>query len=375
MLKGMKRLFKRAQATDLSAELASVVDAFSDLTCLTDDQGIIRVLNRTARDKLAAQTGKSISTVIQLITSAATTADIWQITAENPGGWSRNELTLVAPDGSRIPVNVTVAPVEHPPARFIFILRDISDERLRAERKEDFVAVVTHELRTPLAVAEANLSTALLPKLGQMNPEARDLLEQTHQNLRFMAELVRDLSLTSQAERGTLPLDLRRLQPGVLMRAIASDFAAQAADRHLAFLVKPAPGLPELLTSEYRVHEILQNLVSNALKYTPKGKITIAAQAKDGGILFSVQDTGIGIAASDKERLFNKFYRSADQQVRRLSGTGLGLYISHHLAADLNARLWFTSRLGRGTTFYLLVPQYHTSQKVPTLPTHSRSAK
>ncbi|MBI4101239.1 hypothetical protein HY441_02085 [Candidatus Microgenomates bacterium] len=114
---------------------------------------------------------------------------------------------------------------------------------------------------------------------------------------------------------------------------------------------------PPVLTSELYVHEILQNFISNAIKYTQHGSITLSAVAAEkGGVRFSVKDTGIGLSATDKKKIFQKFYRSEDFRTRKTRGTGLGLYITVKLAERINGKIWFDSQLNQGSTFYLEVP-------------------
>ena len=116
------------------------------------------------------------------------------------------------------------------------------------------------------------------------------------------------------------------------------------------------PHLEVLYSSELYVKEILQNFITNALKYTSKGQITICAKQIKDGIEFQVSDTGIGISKSDQDKIFQKFYRSEDYRTRETKGTGLGLYVTKKLADLINAKITLDSELNKGSTFKISIP-------------------
>lgn len=120
------------------------------------------------------------------------------------------------------------------------------------------------------------------------------------------------------------------------------------------------PHTPLILSTERYIREILQNYMTNAIKYSEKGTVTISAEAaKNGGVLFSVHDEGIGISPSDQKFLFTKFFRAENYMTQTTGGIGLGLYLCMELAENLGAKLWCKSTSGEGSTFYLEVPQKH----------------
>lgn len=274
----------------------------------------------------------------------------------------RSDLSMKLPDGSTINLDISLAPIHSQgttqPDSFILILRDITKQKTLDQEREEFIAVTSHELRTPVAIAEANLSTAMMPSFDTMGPRAGELVRQAHSNIVFLGELIADLSTLSKAEQGRLKLVYSSVDPSSLVQQLAEDYHNQAALQHITIKSEASKDLHPFLTDVSILHEVLQNFLTNAIKYTDKGSVTIAAKAGAGAksVIFSVIDTGIGISTSDQKKLFTKFYRSEDYRTRKTSGTGLGLYISFKLAERLGGKIGFKSRLNSGSTFSIELP-------------------
>jgi signal transduction histidine kinase len=275
---------------------------------------------------------------------------------------SRQDLSYHAPDGSNMLLDLTISPVHvlgfgsQGWGGYMTVFRDITKEKTLDEQRDEFIAVTSHELRTPLAITEANLSTALLPGYAKIDKKALDLLQQAYKNVVFLSELVEDLTTLAKAERGHLTTKSELMDVTDVAKGLVRDYRAQAEAKGLKLELELGDNLGSIVTSEFELHEILQNFLTNSIKYTVKGSVTLAVMRQANGMLFSVTDTGIGISASDKTKVFGKFYRSEDYRTRSTSGTGLGLYITRKLADKMGASITFASRLNHGSTFSLLVP-------------------
>jgi signal transduction histidine kinase len=239
---------------------------------------------------------------------------------------------------------------------YMAVFRDITKQKSLDEERDEFISVTSHELRTPLAIAEANLSTALLPNFASIEPKAKNLIEQAHHNVVFLSELIQDLSTLSRAERGDLKPTRELIDLGDLIKTLERDYRTQAEAKGLKFVTQLDPTLGSVYTGLHELQEILQNFVTNALKYTHSGTITVSAEPVAQGTQISVQDTGIGISASDKSKVFSKYYRSEDYRTRQTGGTGLGLYITRKLADKLGITISFSSKLNHGSTFKVIIP-------------------
>jgi signal transduction histidine kinase len=140
------------------------------------------------------------------------------------------------------------------------------------------------------------------------------------------------------------------------MQELKSNYMPGAATKGLELSVKVHKSVANLASSKLYVREILQNFITNAIKYTETGSVTIEAVAQSAGITFQIIDTGIGISKGDQERVFDKFFRSEDYRTRQSSGTGLGLYVTMKLTRLIHAEISLISELNKGSTFTIFIP-------------------
>lgn len=276
---------------------------------------------------------------------------------------SNRDLLIHYADGSRINLYVSIAPVhlgygakgDH---GYVLLLRDITREKSLEEERDEFISVVSHELRTPIAIAEGNISNAqfIIEREGVKNTMIAEALKVAHDQIIFLAGMVNDLSTLSRAERGKLTVDVANINPHKLIAELVKTYEKEAHAKELTLRSDIDPHLETLSSCELYVREILQNFITNALKYTEKGSVVVSAQPKDDGVEFKVADTGIGISKADQERVFDKFYRSEDYRTRATNGTGLGLYVTIKLSRLIHAEISLESTLNVGSTFSIFVP-------------------
>jgi signal transduction histidine kinase len=236
-------------------------------------------------------------------------------------------------------------------------MRDITHEKSLEEERDEFISVVSHELRTPIAITEGNISNAqFVANKSKADAVIQDALKQAHEQIMFLASMVNDLATLSRAERGKLNVDIEPIDIYALFKDLTASYEPQAKVRKLAFKtdIKGAPH--QLKSSKLYVREILQNFITNAIKYTDKGTVTVSAEVAPKGITFAVSDTGIGISKSDQEKVFDKFFRSEDFRTRKTNGTGLGLYVTMKLARLIHAEIDLHSELNKGSTFTIFIP-------------------
>jgi PAS domain S-box-containing protein len=235
----------------------------------------------------------------------------------------------------------------------VLIIRDITTQKSLEEEKDEFISVTSHELRTPIAIAEGSLSNLLIMQERRADEsKLRSAAEEAHKQIVFLANMMNDLSTLSRAERGVgdavEPIDVN-----VLLKELFDRYAPEATAKQLQLNLDVEASLPVVMTSRLYLEEILQNFITNSIKYTKKGSVTISAkvQDEDSKVKFSVADTGIGMSEEDLKHIFEKFYRSEDYRTRETSGTGLGLYVVGKLAAKLSTKIEVRSRLDHGSTF------------------------
>lgn len=274
---------------------------------------------------------------------------------------STRDLILKYPDGSHINLYLSIAPVRLGYGRkggsgWVLLMRDITHEKSLEEERDEFISVVSHELRTPIAITEGNISNAqfIADKTGDIE-KIKTALQQAHDQIMFLADMVNDLATLSRAERGKLVVEVQPINVSDLVASLAKMYTADAQKKGLT-LKTVVEGDISLMSSDLYVREIIQNFVTNAIKYTDSGSVTVSAEAVEKGVRFTVKDTGIGISKQDQERVFDKFFRSEDFRTRKANGTGLGLYVTMKLARLIHAEIDIQSELNQGSTFSIFIP-------------------
>jgi signal transduction histidine kinase len=241
---------------------------------------------------------------------------------------------------------------------YILILRDVTKQKSLEEERDEFISVVSHELRTPITIVEGTLSNVQVMMGQKTQPDRKSLtgaLTTAHDQVLYLAKMVNDLSTLSRAERGIAD-EGEDIDITEMIHKLHDEYEKDATARKLHLNLDLAPKLGTIHVSRLYVEELLQNFITNAIKYTKEGSVTITAKQTKGIVRFTVKDTGIGISRGDQAKIFQKFYRSEDYRIRETSGTGLGLYVSAKLAHKLGTQINLTSRLNHGSSFYFELP-------------------
>ena len=231
--------------------------------------------------------------------------------------------------------------------------------------KSDFISLVSHELKTPMTSIRGYTDLLAQGAVGSINTAQADFLNIIRSNTNRMATLVSDLTDISRIETGRLRLEFSAVSFSKVVEEVDRTIRAQIDQKQQRFTVDLPEDLPLLWGDYQRLTQIVTNLVSNAIKYTPEGgSIGIAARLTtsydDGSetdvVQIDVSDTGIGISPADQSQVFQKFFRSENPEVRNTTGTGLGLNITRHLVNMQGGKIWLVSTPGKGTTFSFTIP-------------------
>ena len=227
------------------------------------------------------------------------------------------------------------------------------------ELKSNFVAVAAHELRSPLAVIQGYVEMLADEDVGPLSEGQRVYLGAIQKSTQRLLHITSSLLDVTRIEAGRMDLVLQPTDLPALVWAAAAEFQTQLTAKRQCLTLHHAPALPPALCDPTRASQIVGNLVSNAIKYTPEqGHIRIAVQAaaEEGFLQVSVADDGIGIASGDQDKLFDRFFRAASAAQIGVGGTGLGLYITRSLVELHGGRIWVSSEPGTGSTFYVTFP-------------------
>ncbi len=265
---------------------------------------------------------------------------------------------VTAPDRKR-QLHLTAVPIMHQNGEasgVVAVFHDISRLKQADEIRRDFVANVSHELRTPLSIFHGNLETLL--EAGDLDEdETRHIYEVMKRHSDRLNLLVNDLLSLARLESKEANLQLAEIKLRDFLEGVTRDWAKRLAGKNLRLELEVPDNFPTLRVDERRLEEVVHNLLDNAVKYSHQdGRILIQAGAPDQEVVLSVRDEGVGIAANDLPRIFERFYRADRARSRELGGTGLGLSIVKHIAQLHGGRVEAESVVGQGTTIRVILP-------------------
>ncbi len=346
--------------------LNSLINSMGDGVIAIDEAFKVVVSNGAALNLLDINrtiAGMSLNEIIKLIDKNNQAVNLKQVITASKSSTTSRDWRIAYPGGDNINVYVSIAPVRLGYGKkgmkgWVILLRDITQEKSLEEERDEFIGVASHELRTPIAITEGNISNAqmLFEQSGVTNPKITSSLKQAHDQITFLSGMINDLATLSRAEGGKLTVEVESINPHELVEALVGTYGPQAETKHLEVRVETDPELEILKSSKLYVREIMQNFITNAIRYTEQGYIIIGSRARPGGAEFYVSDTGIGISKADQEKLFDKFFRSGDLRTRQSNGTGLGLYVTLKLARLIHAEIEVQSELNKGSTFTIFIP-------------------
>lgn len=234
-----------------------------------------------------------------------------------------------------------------------------ANARLReiAELREEFLALTTHDLRSPLTVISGVISFFTSGRLGELSPEQKNMVGMMERNTQNLIELVNDLLDAAKLESGSLQLELAAVDVRILVHEICEPREALAREKDLALTQEWPEELPRVRADRAKLRRIIVNLLSNALKFTPiGGHVVVRVELAGEAVRISVADTGVGIAADDLPLLFDKYEQARHRATRGEKGTGLGLYITKQLVELHGGEIHVESEVGCGSTFSFTLP-------------------
>lgn len=345
--------------------LESLINSMADGVLATDVNGAIVLYNGAALAVLdinAIQKGDPIEKILKLTNENNDPLDTRSIVLNTKIQSISRDYKIKYTDDSIASIYLSISPVhlgygKQGDQGFVLIIRDITREKSLEEERDEFISVISHELRTPVAITEGAVSNAMFiaEKTGDMD-KVKEALENAHRQSVFLEDMINDLSTLSRAERGVLEKNLEDINAHEFVESLLSLYTPDAERKNLTLKSDIDPHLELFHSSKLYVQEIMQNFITNAIKYTEEGSVTIHARQMKDGVQFAVSDTGIGISKGDQARVFDKFFRSEDYRTRQQNGTGLGLHVTRKLAQLAKAEISLDSELGHGSTFTIYFP-------------------
>jgi len=250
----------------------------------------------------------------------------------------------------------------------VLMFYDITKEKEVDRLKTEFISITSHELRTPLATIKNTITLLLNKATGPINDNQRKFIDMAKRNIDRLAALINNLLDLSKIESGKMELTRSEVDINAIAEEVAAAFASLAGDKKVELKVELDKNLNRISADKDKIFQVVNNLVSNALKFTqPEGAITVRTSVYGSDknyVQISVKDTGIGIDKNDFDKLFQRFQQLDSVLTRKTTGTGLGLAISKQIIELHGGKIWVDSEPGKGSAFSFILPVIHSEEKM-----------
>lgn len=364
----MAKAPSRANApTHDSVRLEALLASIGEGIIATDETGAITRVNQAALDLLGVRRSRIMHRhFLQAVTAVhdnGSPVDPIErpiVKAFQTGKTVHARMLYQRYDGSLLPVHVTVSPIiyNRRPVGAIEVFRDLTAEIENDKLKSDFISIASHQLRTPLSAI--NMYTRMLQggMAGELSEAQQPYVDAVLQSVERMNALIDTLLNITRIEAGGISIKIQTVHPEVLSQEMLSEFIPSAQEKSITLTHDIPSHVTPLRTDGLLVKEVCANLLSNALKYTPKGgTVHFELSETEAEVRWMVHDTGYGIPAGEQKNIFLKFFRAENITQKDVSGTGLGLYLIKNIVESLGGELWFDSVENQGSTFYFSLPK------------------
>ena len=347
---------------------------------ILDNQHRIVGMNLVARKIFDQEIGQDQQVIGKKIDDLINSPEIKTALAASANKICPLETTIGDRTGHHYSIGITEIEKDSSPSQIkILILHNISREKELERLEKDIISITAHELRTPLTSTKWSLEMLFPTIKKSLKSDELQLFEQIYKSNKRLLTLVNDLLDLSAMEEGKFKMNPERVNFSDIINLILAELKVRIAKKNLTIKHPDftATNTPIIMGDKDRLAQVVMNVLSNAVKYTPAGKNiflsldTIAAQkiptavAKDSTakeklsaqyLLFTVRDEGIGMDEEEQKKLFSKFFRATNVMNSEIEGTGLGLYITKQIMQLHHGFIWFTSKKDNGTTFYVALP-------------------
>ena len=370
------------QLSEVASKSEIVINAIGDGVIAIDSTAAIQLINPAAQVILGW--GKqdalklSYKSILKLEDEAGHELDpavnpIEQVLNTNQQSRASHLIALTS-TGKKISVSLVVTPIGDTGSGAIIVFRDITNERAEEREQAEFISTASHEMRTPVAAIEGYLGLAMNPNTASVDTRAKDFIMKAHESAQHLGHLFQDLLDVSKTDDGRLTNIPKVVDMGVLTATIVQGLTEKATKKGLKLIYGAANNTgasssqkniaPVYYVNQDNDHirEILDNLIENAIKYTPAGQVVVDINGDEDNVTVSIKDSGLGIPPEDIPHLFQKFYRVSNKDRQEIGGTGLGLYLVRRLTENMQGRIWVESVFQQGSTFFLQLPRVDTQE-------------
>ena len=378
----LKNIFNEKSGEKVSKNTSSsflgdgkaILDAVDDGVLAVDQKGNILAINPAAEQITGWSGSDAAGLVFNSVLKITNNDGAEMLDISNPvnrvlrtnENFTTRDLFIKTQSGKITPIFLAVNSIGGSNSGVVVVFRDISKELSDNREQAEFISTASHEMRTPVASIEGYLGLALNPATATIDARAKSFLEKAHENTQHLGQLFQDLLDITKAEDGRLKNEPVVLDATEFARDIWEGLKPKAENKGLEYVFMPdhnATGEKTIVPVFFihadrdHLHEVLNNLFENAIKYTPSGTVAVNVTGDNDSVQISVKDSGIGIPSEDLPHLFQKFYRVDNSETREINGTGLGLFLSRKLTESIGGKLTVESEYKKGSIFTVKLPR------------------
>jgi len=347
------------QAEEKSAKLAAIVESSDDAIISKTLESVITSWNDSAQRMFGYTADEIIGeTIYKLIPPDRQDEEPLILARLKKGDRVEHfETRRLTKDGRLIDVSLTISPLKDKQGTIIGlskIARDITERKLDEIRKNDFIGMASHELKTPLTSLNAIMQVTSTKLKNNDDPFLAGAMDRANTQVKKMTSMINGFLNISRLEAGKLLIEKEPFDLNQLLREVF-DETQLIVNTHKVRLMQS--GVVNLIADKDKINSVVSNLVSNAVKYSPRGKsIEIGSEIQQDTVVVYVKDEGMGINPQDLPRIFDRYYRVEGDDTRHISGFGIGLYLCAEIIRRHDGKIWAESEVGKGSTFYFSLP-------------------
>jgi PAS domain S-box-containing protein len=342
----------------------TLLESMNEGMVALDEQGKIVLINSVAVDMFGLDpkaTNVSFAEKVSLLSQQGkdVSPEMLPSNALATGEAAEGVYMLKNEGEHKVLVNISASPIklEERVAGAILVIRDVTKEKEVDRMKTEFISLASHQLRTPLSAIKWFSEMLLNGDAGELKPEQKDFTKNISDSTDRMVDLVNSLLNISRIESGRIIVDPKPTDLKELIGGIVNDLKAKTEERQQTLIISVHSELPKINLDSRLIGQVYLNLLTNAVKYTPKnGEISVTVSKKGNDIISQVTDNGYGIPKAQQGRVFEKFFRAENVAKFETDGTGLGLYLIKAVVESSGGKIWFESEEGKGTSFWFTLP-------------------
>ncbi len=349
----------------------------SEAMIFINDNGLIELMNPAAENLTGYKVSEAMQKPVQEVFLVEGQTDLLTHPALGMSSYRDAnaepeyiEVLLTRRDGDMIWVSCSFTRIASDAGgdKLVIFARNINEAKKAEQMRSDFISIASHELRTPLTVIAGYLSLLLAGKVGKLQEQQVNFIKQIYDDTQSLSSLVEDLLDVSRLDSGKFRLHKSAMSLYDICKKTIDSLTDKAMERNISIVYTADKVVPPFHGDKAKIRQVLTNIVDNAIKYTnPGGKIRVMLKVTDSSYLITVVDNGYGIEKKDLPHIFERFYRSENKLLDRVTGAGLGLYISKTIIEMHEGSIIVDSTFEKGTTFTISLPRDHAFERGQTI--------